>query len=356
LQSDETHKNLEENPESVNSARWQEWDFPESNWNQAAMQTPQVDPFCCRTEWQLSFHEAMAPGRKLIVREAPGSLVAFAADLVQRESRRIYGPVESGWLFGSPLLGPDSVELLDDLLGEFEALAGERTPRFLISGLVPNGTLIRELIETLGSRYEFRQGPSATLCNASLEGGLDGFLSRRSAKHRRGLRKQTRRVAGRGVTFERHVPKDSAQAAQIYSRMLAVEEASWKGIGQCGMTVEPSRTFYDCMLRRLAVSGIGRVMFARHEERDIGYIFGSLAGDVYRGQQFSYADDWKSFSIGNLLQVELVKWLCEENIRRYDMGPVMDYKKHWVENNYPITAVGLQYKRPKSNRQRDLPF
>jgi hypothetical protein len=345
LQSDETHKNLEENPESVNSARWQEWDFPESNWNQAAMQSSQIDPFCCRTEWQLSFHEAMAPGRKIIVREVPGSLVAFA-HLGLRETDLQIGPVESSWVFGSPLLGPDSVELLDNLLGEFEALAGWRSKhqRFFISGLVPKGTLLRELIKTLGSRYEFMQGAWKFLCNASLEGGLDGFLSRRSAKHRSGLRTQARRVAERGVTFERHVPKDSAEAAQIYSRMLAVEEASWKGIGQCGMTVEPSRTFYDCMLRRLAVSGIGRVMFARHEERDIGYIFGSLAGHVFRGQQFSYADDWKSFSIGNLLQVELVKWLCEENIRRYDMGPVMDYKKHWVENNYPITAVGLKYK------------
>jgi len=110
------------------------------------------------------------------------------------------------------------------------------------------------------------------------------------------------------------------------------------------------------MLRRLAESGIGRVMFARHEERDIGYIFGSIAGDVYRGQQFSYADDWKSFSIGNLLQAELIKWLCEQNIRRYDMGPMMDYKKHWTENNYPITAAILQRKRAGKSRQRELPL
>ena len=131
---------------------------------------------------------------------------------------------------------------------------------------------------------------------------------------------------------------------QAYARMLAVEETSWKGIEQCGMTVEPSRAYYACMLRRLAASGTGRVMFARHGERDIGYIFGGLAGRVYRGQQFSYAQDWKSYSIGNLLQAELIKWLCEDHIHRYDMGPVMDYKKHWAENNYPITGVVLQHK------------
>jgi hypothetical protein len=358
LKSDETQKNHAGNPEGVEPippASWQEWDSPESNWNQAAMLTPQVDPFCCRTEWQLSYHEAMAPHRKLLVREVPGSVVALA-DQQPWDSGRMFGPVESSWSYGCPLLGPDSIELFDDLLGQFEARADGLSPRFWISGLVPNGKLIRELIEKLGSRYKFWQGPSETLCNASLEGGVDGYLARRSATHRRGLSTQARRVAKRGLTFERHVPKDSAEATQIYSRMLAVETDSWKGIEQCGMTVEPARAYYDCMLRRLAASGTGRVMFARHGERDIGYIFGGLAGNVYRGQQFSYVQDWKSFSVGNLLQVELIKWLCEENILRYDMGPVMDYKKHWTENNYPITTVVLQHKRAKSNRQRDLPF
>ena len=146
--------------------------------------------------------------------------------------------------------------------------------------------------------------------------------------------------------------KFTFEALMLQGAMLVVEEMSWKGIGKCGMTVERSRTYYDCMLRRLAASGNGRVMFARQGERDIGYIFGGLAGDVYRGQQFSYAQDWKSFSIGNLLQVELIKWLCEENIRRYDMGPVMDYKNHWAENNYPITAVVLQRNRPGRDGQR----
>ena len=107
------------------------------------------------------------------------------------------------------------------------------------------------------------------------------------------------------------------------------------------------------MLRRLAASATGRVMFARHGERDIGYIFGGLAGHVYRGQQFSYAADWKSYSIGNLLQVELIKWLCEEHILRYDMGPVMDYKNHWTEQRRVVEAWVLQGKRGRGG-QREM--
>lgn len=85
---------------------------------------------------------------------------------------------------------------------------------------------------------------------------------------------------------------------------------------------------------------MARIMFARHEDRDIGFIFGGRTGAFYRGQQFSYNHAWKHWSIGNLLQVEQVRWLCEEGVERYDMGPLdadaMRYKEHWTERRLPI--------------------
>ena len=117
--------------------------------------------------------------------------------------------------------------------------------------------------------------------------------------------------------------------------MLAVEQRSWKGVGHCGMTESPAREFYADMIRRLAVQGTARVMFARHEGQDIGFIFGGMLGPCYRRQQFSYDAAWKDLSIGNLLQVEQIRWLCEEGAVRYDMGTAsgepMAYKLHWTE-------------------------
>ena len=82
-------------------------------------------------------------------------------------------------------------------------------------------------------------------------------------------------------------------------------------------------------------NGTARVMFARHEGQDIGFIFGGMLGPCYRGQQFSYDAAWKDLSIGNLLQVEQIRWLCEEGAVRYDMGTAsgepMAYKLHWTE-------------------------
>ena len=229
-------------------------------------------------------------------------------------------------------------------MAEHEPAPGAPAPLFAISGLAPDGELFRKLRRRLDPLFDFRQFDADTLCSASLAGGLDGFLSRRSARHRQNLRKQLRRVTSAGVRFERHAPADAAVARQVYARMLAVEEQSWKGIGKCGMTVERSRLYYDCMMRRLSASASSRVIFARHAERDIGYIFGGLAGRVYRGQQFSYADDWAAYSIGNVLQLEQIRWLCEENMTRYDMGPVMDYKHHWTEEQRVVETWFLRQK------------
>ena len=63
---------------------------------------------------------------------------------------------------------------------------------------------------------------------------------------------------------------------------------------------------------------------------------------MYRGQQFSFVDTWRSESIGNLLQLEQLRWLCEEGVPRYDMGPMMDYKRSWTETHQRFDAIAMR--------------
>jgi CelD/BcsL family acetyltransferase involved in cellulose biosynthesis len=317
-----------------------ELDRPDSLLNMAAASSPQADPFCCRSEWQLSFHEAFAPRRPLLLRAAGASVVAFA---LRRHPRlgALLEPLESHWCFGCPLLGADATLLLGALLDE--EMVRRLRPSVLVSGLLPGGALVRKLGRAFGNRYELLRLAPEVLCSASLEGGLDGFLARRSARLRKRLRQAERRAAASGVRFERCVPRGAPEADAAYARMIAVERTSWKGIGRCGMAEPPALQFYQHMLRRLSASGAGRVMFARAGERDVGFIFGGLAGAHYRGQQFSYAEDWAPYSLGNLLQLEQVRWLCEEGVLHYDMGPRMDYKSHWTEREI---GTGARLLRP----------
>jgi CelD/BcsL family acetyltransferase involved in cellulose biosynthesis len=254
------------------------------------------------------------PSRSLLLRETDGSVIAFG---LRRHHRLgpLLEPLESQWLFGCPLLGPDAVELLAAALAEPELR--RLAPAIVVSALRPRSAQLRRLVAAFESRYAIHR------------------LARRSARLRKRLRQAERRANARGVTYERHAPAGAAEADAVYARMQAVERTSWKGIERCGMAERWSREFYGRLLRRLSASGGARVMFARAEGRDVGFIFGGVAGACYRGQQFSYADDWSELSIGNLLQLEQVRWLCEEGVARYDMGPPMEYKRHWTELAIP---------------------
>jgi hypothetical protein len=316
-----------------------------STWNQISRSSPQQDPFSCSSDWQLCFHEAFEPGRSVLINRADDSLIHFAKYRLGGV-RPVLAPIETMWMFGCNALGPHALDLLDDLIPKLPAYYPEQLPAFIVSGLEPEGCLYRDLRRRYDSRFDIRKYRSKILCAASLEGGLDGFLSRRSANHRKKLRQNSRRAKEQGILFERVIPTSEEQAFMIYRRMLAVERVSWKGYLLRGMDQPGPCDFYGALIRRLSVSHEARVIFATHAGEDIGFIFGVMVGGIYRGQQFSYDDVWGSLSIGNLLQFEKIRWACEEGAHRYDMGPRygdrMEYKQHWTEKQVPIEALIME--------------
>lgn len=317
-------------------------------WKRLALSTEQADPFCCAPDWHLSFHQAFSPARRLFFKTASDACIIFAEKIFSPEKTYLT-PLEASWFFGCPLLGDGSLDLLAEALDYFVREYAPDFPHMVISGIRPEGRFAQDLLRRFGHNFTFFRHSYSIQCAASLQGGLDGFLSRRSANHRAKLRKAARRAKEQGISFERHSPASAGEAAQIYRRMLLVEKSSWKGIGQCGMAESPAKEFYEALIDRLAANRDARIIFARHEDQDIGFIFGGMAGAIYRGQQFSYAEEWKDRSIGNLLQLEKVAWLCEEDAARYDMGPVvgprMSYKRHWTEKNMEIQTWLLRLNR-----------
>jgi hypothetical protein len=315
----------------------------ESEWNRLALATPQPDPFCATTHWQLAFREAIDPRRPLTLRQSDDGLIQFAEHRLSNAAA--LGPIERNWLFGCNLLGAGSIDLLAGLLQDLKH-GGAAPGPVVISGLDPDGALVMALIATFTKRYVVSRFRDEVQCAASLEGGLDGFLSRRSANTRRNVRRCAKRAAEAGVAFERHNPTSSSEADAVFERMLAVELTSWKGLRRCGMEAPSMIRFYSIMLRRLSRARAARVMFATLEGRDVGFIFGGVAGGVYRGQQFSFDDRAAALSVGNLMQFEQIRWLCEDGAARYDLGPLigpsMEYKNHWTELRFPIEAYVMR--------------
>lgn len=316
-----------------------------------AVDAGQYDPCCCAPAWQLAFHEAFLPSRSLVIAAEGGRAAAFAEASFEGGGPCLT-PLEAHWFSGAPLLGPEQDVLFAAVLDAVVRAYRGHIPGFMLSGLPTD--VMQKIAKHFGRFFRFALYNTAEQRSASLEGGMDGWLSRRSGNFRSKMKKAGRKAAEQGVGFERHVPATLEEADALYARMLDVEERSWKGLIGSGIAESPSREFYHSMIRRLSEgpqAGNARVIFATHEGEDIGFVFGSLScgqpspdapdvpawnGAVYRGQQFSYDQDWRVFSIGDLLQMQQIGWLCEENAARYDMGmsddPRMAYKTHWAED------------------------
>lgn len=316
-------------------------------WNTLALTTNQGDPLCCAPAWNLAFHHVTHPARRIFYYSSSNSLLLFCE--YQGNGEEVYlVPLEDSWMFGQPLLGFYAPEMLEEAMAIFAREYAPLFPVIVLSGIRRSSPETMKLYVLYSRRFNFYRYRTSVQCSASLQGGLDGWLSRRSANHRAKLKKAARKAAAAGISFEKCVPGDEESAAIAYQRMLAVELRSWKGIGHCGMAEYPSREFYSALMARLSRSASAHIIFARCEGRDIGFIFGSTAGGIYRGQQFSYSAEYGAYSIGNLMQLEKVKWLSQLGIQRYDMGPItgprMEYKAHWTEQTREIETWVMRAK------------
>jgi len=302
----------------------------------AVEREPGIDRFCSRSEWILPFHRAFLPERELRLYREGDSFATFAAR--EHESvGRYLEPIDTMWCFACPLLGPQAVDLLAEAVAEL----GPGAP-FVLAGIPATherAGLLGRTVLAFDGRYTLRAVDTTLRWVASLEGGLDGWLSRRAPAFRRNLRSAVRKAEEDGVRFEHLRPRNEAELESAYARVLDVEERSWKAAEGSGVAQGPMRSFYDDMLPRLVRRGALRVVVATREGRDVGYAHGAVTGDHFRGLQLSADRDLAHLSLGNLLQRALIEGLCEEGIRSYDLGTRSDYKRRWAEEGLRTVTI-----------------
>ncbi len=290
--------------------------------------TPEIDRFCSSSAWVLAAAAALMPPRAAFSFRGTHGYFA-AARGVHPAGFPYIEPLELAWGLASPLVGEDPQALVEEVV---PVLAGRRDWQLaLLAGMTSDGRHRRALERALPGRWERRRGTPTVRHVASLEGGIEGFLSRRSRELRKSIRKTLKLATEQGVTFE-SVRVGAAEADALYARIQAVETNSWKAREGVGISTGPMRTFYAQMLPRLCALGQQRTLFARLRDRDIGYVLGAVFEGEYRGLQFSYDDDFSPLGLGGLLQYHQVVELCDDGIARYDLGTEMDYKRRWAED------------------------
>jgi CelD/BcsL family acetyltransferase involved in cellulose biosynthesis len=236
-------------------------------------------------------------------------------------------PLEASWGLAAPLVGPEPARLANRFV-EAALELREQWDALFLSGLQRGGPAYQILVSRLGRRFRLGLGQPTARCVASLEGGIDGFLARRSAHFRKNLRRAAREAAD--VTFEVLRPSED-EVPRLLADVLDVERRSWKGREGHGIDQGPMLAFYRAMAPRLAARGALRVTLATRDGRPVGYVLGGVRGDGYRGLQISFDEDLSDRSLGNLLQLATVEALCREGVASYDLGTDMPYKRHWAE-------------------------
>jgi CelD/BcsL family acetyltransferase involved in cellulose biosynthesis len=279
-----------------------------------------VDQFCSSTDWIVPAARGLQPDREPWLRRGDHGYVALMR--AEHDGGAWLEPLEALWGLACPLVG-EPVRLARD----FAAVLPRRAA-VMLCGLDRSSLRFAATARALADSHGLRLGPPARRHVASLQGGAEGFLSRRTRNFRRSLTRSLRRAGDEKIEI---AAVEVADPDAAYRRILAVERRSWKGIDGVGFAASEMLEFYRHMLPRLHRRGALRLMFARRDGEDLAYIFGGVFGDSYRGLQFSFAADEEHLSLGNLCQYRQIESLCAEGIAFYDLGAEVEYKRRWSD-------------------------
>lgn len=312
------------------------FDAESARYDALVVADPHLDRFCSSSDWVLPAALDLVPGREpFLYRGAHG----YVALVRTRHGAGVacLEPLEATWGLACPLVGPEPAALAADLA----ALCASRAPRdvLLLTGVARDSPLFAGLVAALAPRHHLRLGPGTRRFVARLDGGVDGFLSRRSPNLRQTLAQARRRAGAAGVTFVGCRPRGADEADAVYTRILDVERRSWKGRSGTGLADGAMRGFYARMVRRLAARGSLRVDFARHGDRDVAYVVAAVLGDTCRALQASYDAAWARCSLGGLIHLHRIAGCCAEGLSAYDLGTDVDYKRRWAEPGLETVAL-----------------
>ncbi len=304
--------------------------------DRAVAVTPGIDRFCSSVPWVVAAHHALMGDREPWLGTVDDGWVALAR--AQRPGGRYLEPLELAWGLACPLIGPDPVVVVEGLMA---GLAVEPDwDLALLAGIVTGGAHHRALRGGLRPGWRLGVGPSTERYVASLDGGVDGFLARRSRNFRKAVRADQRQAAAAGISFA-PVEITAGDALACLDRVVAIERQSWKGEAGVGVDQGPMQAFYRHMITPLAATGRARLMIAQHDGVDVAFILGGVFAGEYRGLQFSHVARYRPYGLGNVAQLAQIERLVAEGVHTYDLGTAMDYKARWAEQVVATTLYAI---------------
>lgn len=303
---------------------------PESH-DRRVLATPDIDAFCSSSWWTLSAKDAFSPeATGLLFDDGESALLTYEAPYDHRTRGRF--SFDSMWGLASSLVGPDPTTMARFLASTVHEQAASRL-FWYVTGLPLAWFEVPDVVRALQHETIRTRSPGrSTRRVASLAGGWDGFLARRSRKFRKGLRATLRRCDEAGIQVEWAHARTTSEAAAVFATCLDVELQSWKGIKRCGFGEGPMHEFVRHIFARVAAGPGLDVAFATVDGAPVGFLAGSTYGDAFRGIQMSFVESLRALGLGTFLQSQAIRRAADAGVLRYDLGSEgLPYKSDWAE-------------------------
>lgn len=307
---------------------YQQFQQEQSTFEELVLKTDYLAKFCSLQPWQIAAFENLH-GPEFEIDRANETLVITDESnwlvFTERQPGVLY-PFESAWMFGCPLVG-DPQGCLDLLVNSNQHFGGLG---FVISGLRKDSVIHRGLNQLGGKARRYETFETTNCLTIDLSEGFDAYLQRRSKSFRKGIR-QMKDLEGLSI-----VDASSEAPEKVLARILDIQKRSYKGDSMGGdiFSSDHYLNFYSHLYESLYQRGAIKTLFAQVEDgsKDIAYIMGAVVGDIYRGFQMSYDNEYRKFALGNRLQLENMRQVCDRGVSHYDLGMYSEYKERWADN------------------------
>lgn len=306
--------------------------------------TPNIDPWCSGPDWFISAHDAFSEDASPLTWAEAGTGAVLLSSTRMEDGAVLVTGLEPMWGFTSPLIGPHLPDLAELATEHLSSLEGWDI--CVIAGLPLNEELARSMARPFASLGQVQAVYGIIRQVADVAAGHDSWFSTRSAKFRKTLRQAERRAQEAGVEFI-----DISNDPDAYRRCVAIEGTSWKGMSEDGITSPGMRRFYEVMTERLQRQGRFRATVASIDGQDIGFVFGGVRNQRYRGLQLSFSEAARPLSISHLLQHHTLHAIIDEGVHTYDMGMDMEYKQRWATHQEPSMSM-IIHRAPSKRRGR----
>ena len=172
-----------------------------------------------------------------------------------------------------------------------------------------------------------------------------------NASWRSTFRRMRRRAENAGeVRFDITSPPRSEVHALI-EEAFTVEAAGWKGSRRSAIAVSRWRSsFYRRFAELAADEGILRLCFLRIDGQPVAMEYAVVCNERFFVLKIGYDEAFDSFSPGNLLRLETVRYAAQQGLHSYEfLGTDAPWTYFWTRKirpmvslkGYPITTRGM---------------